>query len=237
PATAQGAVIGKELRLYSRSMLRSVQLMIAFLVGVLVCVIPALSGVSLMLPFAGAPFTAIAIAVNCNLYGDDGSALWLTLVTPGVARADVRGRQWAWLLVAGPAGLLLTVVLTAVSGQGWAWPWALAAEPGLLLGGAGVVVLVSILTPYPLTPTGGPTPQRQVKVNLMLLAAPVLTLGPALALLIAGTASGEPAVRWLAVPVALGWGALLCWGLGRLAVRRLERRGPELFAQVRKPAG
>ncbi|WP_329579080.1 hypothetical protein OG500_10610 [Kitasatospora sp. NBC_01250] len=237
PATALGAVIRKELRLYSRSMLRSVQLMIAFLVGVLVCVVPALSGVRLLLPFAGVLFTAIAAACATNLYGDDGSALWLTLVTPNVERADVRGRQWAWLLVVGPAALLLTVVLTAVSGQRWAWPWALAAEPALLLGGAGVLVLVSILTVFPLTATGGPTPPRQLKVNLMLFATLLVTLAPPLVPLIAGAATGSGALSWLAVPVGLGWGALLCWGLGRLALRRLERRGPEVFALARTPAG
>jgi energy-coupling factor transporter ATP-binding protein EcfA2 len=44
PPTPLGAVIGKELRLYSRSVLRSLLLMISFLVGVLVCVIPAFTG-------------------------------------------------------------------------------------------------------------------------------------------------------------------------------------------------
>ncbi|MCX4750286.1 hypothetical protein OG455_33040 [Kitasatospora sp. NBC_01287] len=236
PSTPLGAVIGKELRLYSRSMLRSLQLMIAFLVGVLACVIPSLGGTTIMLPFAGLLFTVIAAACFTNLYGDDGSALWLTLVTPRVERADVRGRQWAWFLVVGPVGLLLTVVLTAISGQHWAWPWVLAAEPALVAGATGVLVLVSVLTMFPLSADGGPTPPRQVKVNLMLIALPVITLLPAAALLIAGTAAGVGALEWLAVPVGIGWGALLCWWLGRVAQQRLETRGPELFSLVRRPA-
>jgi hypothetical protein len=108
-------VIGKELRLYSRSVLRSVLLMISFLVGVLAAVIPALSGKTSGLPFGGLLFTVISAACFTNFYGDDGTSLWLTLVTPGAARADVRGRAWAWFLVTGPAGFLLTVVLTAAS--------------------------------------------------------------------------------------------------------------------------
>ena len=123
PSTPLGAVIGKELRMYSRSVLRSVMLMISFLVGVLAAVIPAFSGKTTGLPFAGLLFTVIAAACFTNFYGDDGTALWLTLVTPGAARPDVRGRVWAWFLVTGPAGFLLTVVLTAVSGQAWSWPW------------------------------------------------------------------------------------------------------------------
>jgi ABC-2 type transport system permease protein len=119
PPTPQGAVIGKELRMYSRSMLRGLFIMISFMVGVLACVIPTLRGSTLLLPFAGLMFTAIAAACFTNMYGDDGSSLWLTLVVPRAARSDVRGRQWAYFLVIGPVGLLLTVVLTAISGQTW----------------------------------------------------------------------------------------------------------------------
>ena len=103
PLTPLGAVIGKELRMYSRSVLRSVMLMISFLVGVLVGVLSALSGKTEGLPFAGLLFTVIAAACFTNFYGDDGTSLWLTLVVPGAARPDVRGRAWAWFLVVGPA--------------------------------------------------------------------------------------------------------------------------------------
>lgn len=233
PGTPLGAVIGKELRLYSRSMLRGLSLMIAFLVGVLACVIPALGGSGIMLPFAGPLFTAIAAAAFTNLYGDDGTALWLTLVTPGAERVDVRGRQWAWALVVGPVGMLLTVVLTAVSGQGWAWPWVLAGEPALIGGAAGLLPVISILSPFPLSADGGPTPQRQVKVNLMLIVVPVISVLPAAALLVTGTAAHVTALRLLAVPVGIAWGGLLWWSLGRLARRRLETSGPELFGRLR----
>ena len=49
-------------------------------------------------------FTVIAAACFTNFYGDGGTSLWLTLVTPGAERADIRGRVWAWFLVTGPAG-------------------------------------------------------------------------------------------------------------------------------------
>ena len=99
PATPFGAVLGRELRLYSRSVLRSMLLMISFLVGVLVGVIGAFSGKPAGLPFAGLLFTVIAAACFTNCYGDDGTSLWLTLVVPDAARPEVRGRAWAWLLV------------------------------------------------------------------------------------------------------------------------------------------
>src|SRR6202034_2767095 len=133
PLTPLGAVIGKELRMYSRSVLRSVMLMISFLVGVLVGVISALGGKTEGLPFTGLLFTVIAAACFTNFYGDDGTSLWLTLIVPGAERPDVRGRVWAWFLVVGPAGLLITIVFTAISGQTWSWPWVLAGEPALIV--------------------------------------------------------------------------------------------------------
>jgi hypothetical protein len=41
------------------------------------------------------------------------------------------------------------------------------------------------------------------------------------------------ALRWLAVPVGLAWGGYLCWRSVRLAQRRLESQGPEIFARAR----
>ena len=236
PSTPLGAVIGKELRMYSRSVLRSVMLMIAFLVGVLAAVIPAFSGKTTGLPFAGLLFTIIAAACFTNFYGDDGTSLWLTLVTPGAAGADVRGRVWAWFLVTGPAGFLLTVVLTAASGQTWSWPWVLAAEPALVIGSAGLLALIGVRSVNGPAPDGGPTPARVLKTNVSVVILPVVTLLPAIAVLIAGTATHNLALRWLAVPVGLAWAALLCWRSVRLAVARLENCGPEIFARVRVPA-
>jgi ABC-2 type transport system permease protein len=237
PSTPLGAVIGKELRLYSRSVLRSVMLMIAFLVGVLAAVIPAFGGKTTGLPFAGLLFTIIAAACFTNFYGDDGTSLWLTLVTPAAARPDVRGRVWAWFLVTGPAGFLLTVVLTAASGQTWSWPWVLAAEPALVIGSAGLLALIGVRSVNGPASDGGPTPARVLKTNVSVIALPVVVLLPAIALLVAGTATHDLALRWLAVPVGLAWAAVLCWRSVRLAQQRLEDHGPEIFARLRTPAG
>ncbi|WP_052434328.1 hypothetical protein [Streptacidiphilus melanogenes] len=234
PTTPFGAVVGKELRLYSRSMMRSVSLMIAFLVGVFVCVIPGLSGAKLMMPFAGLGFAAIAAACFTNLYGDDGTALWLMLTNPPTAAADVRGRQAAWALLVGPLSLVLTVVLTAVSGERWAWPWVLAGEPALVGGAAGLTVWISALSVFPPAADGGPTPQRQLKVNLSLILIPLLTLAPAALPPVLGTVGHSAALRWAGVPVGVVWGSVLWWGLGRLAERTLTSSGPEIFARLRR---
>ncbi|MGH3280962.1 MAG: hypothetical protein ACRDNW_17755, partial [Trebonia sp.] len=236
PSTPLGAVLGKELRLYSRSVLRSMLLMIAFLVAVVVAVILAVSGKTTGLPFSGLMFTLIAAACFTNCYGDDGTSLWLTLVVPGAARADVRGRVWAWFLVVGPAGLLLTIVLTAASGQAWAWPWVLAAEPPLVIGCAGLLALVGAWSVNGPAPDGGPSPARVLKTHLALIVIPVIVLFPAAALLIPGALAHSLLLRWLAVPVAIAWAGFLTWYSTRAAVRCLESRGPEIFSRVRPTA-
>ena len=233
PLTPLGAVIGKELRMYSRSVLRSVMLMISFLVGAGVGVISALSGKTDGLPFVGLLFTVIAAACFTNFYGDDGTSLWLTLVVPGAERPDVRGRVWAWLLVVGPAGLLITLVFTAISGQGWSWPWVLAGEPAMIIGSAGLLALIGVVSVDAPDADGGPSPARVLKTHLALIVIPVVTLFPAAALLLAGAAAHSLTLRWLAVPVGLAWAAWLCRYSVLRAQRRLQTRGPEIFARLR----
>jgi ABC-2 type transport system permease protein len=112
----------------------------------------------------------------------------------------------------------------------------LSGELALVAGGTGLVVLASMVGVFPLAQDGGPTPQRQLKVHAVLVAAPVVCCLPPVAVLLAGTLTGSAALRWAAVAVGAGWGLLLCRWLGRSAARRLETRGPELFALVRRPA-
>ena len=233
PSTPLGAVIGKELRMYSRSVLRSVMLMISFLVGVLVGVISALGGKTEGLPFAGLLFTVIAAACFTNFYGDDGTSLWLTLIVPGAERPDVRGRVWAWFLVVGPAGLLITAVFTVISGQTWSWPWVLAGEPALIIGSAGLLALIGVVSVNAPDADGGPSPARVLKTHLALIVIPVVTLFPAAVLLFAGAAGHSLWLRWLAVPVGLAWAAWLCRYSVLRAQRRLQTRGPEIFARLR----
>jgi ABC-2 type transport system permease protein len=51
------------------------------------------------MPFDGVLCALIAAACAVNLYGGDGSSLWCTVITPRASRADVRGRQLAWLVL------------------------------------------------------------------------------------------------------------------------------------------
>jgi ABC-2 type transport system permease protein len=164
PATPFGAVLGRELRLYSRSTLRSMLLMISFLVAVVISIIGA------------------------------------------------------------------------ISGQAWAWPWVLAGEPAMVIGCAGLLVLIGAWSVNAPAPDGGPSPMRVLKTHAALIAVPVVVLFPAAALLIPGAIGHSLLLRWLAVPAAIAWAAFLSWRSVQAAVRRLEERGPEVFAGTRAPA-
>ncbi|GIF47942.1 ABC-2 type transport system permease protein [Asanoa ferruginea] len=230
PATPTGAVMGKELRQWVRDPARATFLMIAFLVGLGVSVVPeATQGTSILLPFAGAITVAIAGAAGANLYGSDGLALRLTVLTPGSGRPDVRGRQAAWLLLVGPYAVGISAILTAVSGQTWAWPWLLGALPALIGGAAGLVPLASVTAVQPPGEDGGPTPTWVVKVYATIILI-VTTALPPVALLISGTVGHLGWLRWLAVPVGIATGVALAVGLGRLAARRFLAREQDILA-------
>jgi ABC-2 type transport system permease protein len=148
PASPTGAVVAKELRAWRRDPGRRLLLLLALLISGLNLAVPALAfDLPAGLPWVGLAAALIVAMGAANLYGDDGTALWLTRMVPGVERADVRGRQAAWLLVVAPVMVALTVSLTAFSGQGWAWPWVLATLPAMLGATAGLGVLLSVTRP------------------------------------------------------------------------------------------
>jgi hypothetical protein len=112
----------------------------------------------------------------------------------------------------------------------------LATEPALVIGCAGLLAAIGTWSVNGPAPDGGPSPFRVLKTHLALIALPVIVLFPAAALLIPGAIGHSLLLRWLAVPAAIAWAAALSWYSARAAVRRLEERGPEIFASARAPA-
>ena len=224
PRTPVGAVTVKEIRMWVRDPIRLTCLLIAVIVGGAVCAIPRLTGGTfLLLPYGGILTAVIAGACACNLYGSDGTSLWLTVMTPGASRADVRGRQAGWLLVVAPYTVAVTIAFTALSGVHGAWPWVLAALPAILGGAAGLAPFSSLISVQPLDETGGPTPAYSLKVHISLVLVTLTALAP-IAVLVAGRAGHEAWLTWAAVPVGVLTGAALAFWLGDLAVSRLQSR-------------
>ncbi|GAA4958860.1 hypothetical protein [Actinoplanes utahensis] len=233
-----GTVAAKELRTWSRDLMRTHLFFYALFFGTLYTLVPVIAGWWGMLPWAGLIVVSMAAATSANLFGLDGTALWLGLVDPGGERAEIRGRQLAWLLQVAPIGILLTVAGTIAGGDARTWPWALALLAALLGGGAGLIVLVSVYALVPvLEPkrrSGNPLEAGQILGQLILtLLLTILTAAPAAVVAWLGTRYDLPLVTWSAVAVGLATGALLTYWGGRQAGRRLRATGPELLAAMR----
>ncbi|MCP2260818.1 ABC-2 type transport system permease protein [Streptoalloteichus tenebrarius] len=246
PATPVGAVAVKEVRTWWRDTRRRSVLIPGLVLGLVLPVLPAVLGDDRGLGGFGmlAYGPLLVILLSCmnsgNLYGFDGTALWHTLVQPDGVRADVRGRQLGWLAYVAPVAVVASLALPALTGRTDAYPWLLSLVPALLGGASGVVMVLSVFAAYPV-PTQRSNPFAaggmpgcskgllQIVISLLLLVVAL----PEIALVLAGTLVDSAVLGWAAVPVGVGVGLLTGWGFGRVAIRRLEERGPELLATVR----
>jgi hypothetical protein len=226
-----GAVFARELRSTLRDPVRVQALVVAPAFAILSCLVPLAFGSRELLPFAGALTALMGSVMTTNLYGGDGTSLWLTLTAPRSEYADVRGRQLAWLAVYGPLAAVLTLAGGVLGGNGELWPWALAAAAAMIGGGAGVLAWVAVALPAP-----GPDPRAHRDSPLDHGDA----TGPAFVNLLLTLAGGLPAAAvavvltpWAAVPAALVTGVLAYALAGRAAACRLAARGPELLQLMR----
>jgi ABC-2 type transport system permease protein len=237
--------MGKEVRTWWRDPIRGRFLRMGMWMAVFFGVLPVLAGASSMLPWIGPIAVLFMTAFAGNMYGFDGSALWLTLTTPGAACVDVRGRQLAWLLIVAPLAIALTVVLTFVSGQNWGWPLAATLLPALLGSGAGVIVFLSVLKMVPITDphrrgrsivlAGSDIDAGQLQVQGFLSLALMLVLvAPASAVTLSGLSTHRLDLQWVGVAIGMMTGLAVYWWFGRLASTRLETHGPEMLTLMTK---
>lgn len=230
-------ILSKEVRTWWRDPARTSAISAPLAWGLGTALLPLTFGEVLLLPWAGLLVGSMAATFLANQYGFDGTALWLTVQT-GTEREDIRGRQWAYVLVYGPIALTVTVALTFFSGLHWAWPWALGLLPAMIGGGAGLVAWTSVTM---LTP--GPDPHQRADNPLdtsddigtgflMFMMVLIPPLVPA-AVLIAAHQSDDEVLGWSALPLSIATGVLVAWWLGRAAYRTLQDRGPELLFLMR----
>jgi hypothetical protein len=230
-----GAVTVKELRTWWRDPLRVQSIAIGLPWALGTCLLPLTFGSKLLLPWA-APAIALTSTVSVvNLYGFDGTALWLTLVIPGAERSDVHGRQRALLFLLGP---VVTVAAIALARPGWTWPWVLALSPALLGGQIGLLAWISVVALVP-----GQDPHRRpdnptesagaTGPGYVAFWAGLLPCLPAVGALLAGTLLHSAPLRWAGVPAGVATGVLLYVWLGHLGCRQLAARGPELLLKIR----
>lgn len=242
PATAVGAVVTKELRTWWRDGRRRAALIPLLLIGFVLPIFLSLrnGGGTGTIPFSGAFVVWLATMSSTNLYGFDGTAIWQTLVTPGAARADVRGRAYAWLILVAPPSVLATLILPGALGRANLYAWALSTLPVLLGVGAGAVVFLSTHAAFALPPqrgnpfagSGNPGCMKLL-MQLAVGVVQLLAAAPVLAILGTGVALHNSLMQWAALPVGVLLGGVAA-ALGiRWATTRLEARGPELLAEVK----
>ncbi|WP_152362236.1 hypothetical protein [Microlunatus speluncae] len=241
PATELGAVVGKELRQWWRDPWRKLEWRSGIYTGLLIGVFASVSGMfQLIAPLSGLVIAFMICLSGCNLYGQDGSAAWLTVVGQrrGTVVADVRGRQLAMIILFLPPAALVSAVVIMITGEHWAWPAVLAGLPALIGVASGIAILVSAVGVSP-----GVDPRRRVgpndaggdmtlQVNLSLWIC-MLLVTPTAGALAVGFAALQPWGPWAAVLIGLLNGALGYWLLGKITISYLTDRLPSLFTRIR----
>jgi ABC-2 type transport system permease protein len=241
PATQLGAVIGKEYRQWTRDPWRSLELRTGVWTGLAIGAIALVSGTYAPLAaFAGLIVAFMMSICSLNLYGQDGTAVWQSVVGQDATsvRSDVRGRQWAIVLVGLPHALLISVVFILLTREFWVVPFVVAALPAVFGAACGAGVLLSAIAVSP-----GVDPRRRVGPNdangnvgvqvwIALLIMVAATL-PTTAVLFANALSPAPWLTAATVAVGMADGWFAAWLLGRIAIAYLGERLPDVYSRIR----
>jgi ABC-2 type transport system permease protein len=241
PATPMGAVIGKELHQWRRDPWRSLELRSGVWTGLAIGFFALVSGTySAVSAFAGLIIAVMLGLGACNLYGQDGSAVWQNVVgeSANSVRADVRGRQWATILIFLPQSVAVSVLFVVLSGHWWTVPLLLAAFPALFGAASGAALLVSATGVSP-----GVDPRRRVGPNdangnigihvwvVFLLVS--ISVIPTAAAVVAVALLQSPWITAGAIAVGIVNGWLAGWLYGRIAIVYLQTRMPDVFSRIR----
>lgn len=234
------AVAGKDLKLMFREPAQRVQVILIGIFGLAALVVP-------MILLRGQPmavFIIVGVAVlvgmsNGNMYGYDGSSMWVNVAAGDDAAGDILGKLMARVVVFVPVLGMAAVVM------------ALVMEPGLVVSvvgltvGTGLVVLglacvQSVIAPYPVTYSEDSLMSKNqgsmIAVVMQFVTFPVIgvLIGPFLAL--AMVKHSSVVLASLGGLGALVVGALGCWGGYKLAAAYGRNRQPELLQQISKRA-
>lgn len=244
PATPVGAIAARSLRYRRRDPRHILNTLMLVILPVLV-IAPALLGSTdvelgvlgdgiVLAPSIGALMIATILQLDVA-YDNDAVALH---VFAGVRGADDRaGRVLGLGIIAVPTVIVLSIGACALTGAWQLLPAALGSSLGLGLASAGAGALVGAWLPGrapapEANPLGrGSSGGVQSLVALLVMAPMTLIVGgPAFGFAIA--ALWNPALGWVSLACGLGLGGLAVWGGIRWGGQVLDRRWPELLAEV-----
>ncbi|MUL42728.1 hypothetical protein FZ103_16385 [Streptomonospora sp. PA3] len=227
------AVTVRELKTWFRDPHRKLGLGHAWITPLLMILLVAPTDWTWALPFIGVMAAVLGAMVAVNTYSLDGTALWQPLTTPGAIRADVRGRQAAWMLLFGTPVLAGTVLLCLLSRSPL---WAVAL--GMTLAATGAACAGAPLLSALMPAIGADARERVSTADrtgnagggqwTVFTAVAAVAAVPAVAAHLGGAGSLWPV--HLALGIATGAAAVL--GLSPLTQRYLRRSGPALLSAM-----
>lgn len=240
-ATQTGAVVFKELRQWRRDPWRALESSTAVWTGAAIGVFALLGGYTApVAAFSGLIVASMIGLSGCNVYGQDGSAVWQNVVGEDATstRSDVRGRQWAMILVFLPRALLVTVVFLLLGQAWWTVPVLLAAIPAMFGSAAGAAILVSAIGVSP-----GVDPRRRVGPNdatgnisvhvWIVIVLIFVTIAPTAGMIVWSLLAGSTWLVVASIVVGILNGVAAAWLLGRIAIGYLNTRMVDVFSRIR----
>ncbi|MEV4640312.1 ABC transporter permease [Actinoplanes sp. NPDC049548] len=235
PRNRFGAIAAREARYWWRETHRRASLITFGVVGVFLPAFVGAASGSAAAPTGMLLLVGALAAVNlANQFGFDGSAYAADVVAGVPGRVELASRVAGFSAYAGPALLVIAVVVGLVTGR----PHSIPALVGTLVAaygtGLAIVLPTSVRAAYALPDTVNPFAMSSgggLAKGLLsfgaLLGAALLTAPLQLGALLLGDVW-----LWIGLPVGVGYGAA-AFALGlRLAGPMLDRRAPELLATV-----
>lgn len=248
PAGPVGAIAGRTLRYFRRDPRQVVNIVMLLLLPAIFLGLALMNG--LQQDSAGfAPAITLIPAINALLAGSivqmaiayDNDAVALHILTGVSGTADRLGRLLGFALVAVPITILLCVVTCLLAGRPDLLPGSLGAALGLMAVSAGAGSWVGAFLPGrapapEANPFGRGSSGGAQSFLAMLIMSPITLLlgGPALGFAIASI--WIPPLGWASLTAAVVLGGVALWGGTVLGGRTLQRRWPEVLAEVASEA-
>lgn len=234
------AIVAQELRYWSRDARRRAGLISITVGGAVVPVvlrlIPAHNGGrgAAPLPLAVLFSSLTGAAMLANQFGFDGSAYSAHLLTMVPGRVDLRARAAAISIAMLPVISAIVVAVALLSGDGRDLAAALGVVFAAYGTSTGAASVLSVLAPFPVPNTsnvfatsGGAGAAKGILAFVGMIAAAAIASPVLIAALLLPSA-----LSWVVLPLGAAWGLGAALAATYAIGDVLDRRGPELLAEV-----